>query len=123
MADYTPNYKAIQSKQPRATIGKCQKKMLYNIDMKEVRARQGPSTYRPNHEKILKQLPRATISKSRKRSLFDENVPEGAGRYYEKQKEFGNDSRHGVITRSKRRIHDVGVGPGVGKYAANKSII
>lgn len=97
--------------------------MLYNIELKEVKSRQGPSTYRPNHEKILKQLPRATISKSRKRSLFEENQPEGAGLYYEKQKVFGYDSRHGVITRSKRRIHNISVGPGVGKYAGNKSII
>ena len=53
-ANYSPNYKAIQSKNPCATIGKCQKEMLYNIEMKEVRARQGPSTYRPNYDRILK---------------------------------------------------------------------
>ena len=122
-ANYSPNYKAIQGKNPSATIGKCQKEMLYNIEMKEVRARQGPSTYRPNYERVLKQLPRATLSKTRKRSYIDENLPEGAGKYYEKQHTFGSDSLHGVITRSKRRIHDITDGPGVCKYAADKLIV
>lgn len=48
--------------------------MLFDINMKEVKSRQGPSTYRPNYDNVLNSNPKYSIQRSNKKSHFEDTM-------------------------------------------------
>lgn len=112
--NYDPQMSAVQPKNPSAIMGKAEK--FFDLNMKEIKRRQGPSSYRPQHDKVMRLNPSYSMAKSGKKSHFEGTQGEGSDKYYQKPSKFGRNATHGYLSKGRRKLVEDNETPGVGTY-------